>query len=491
MAGSTTLYAATGDAPCPPTLSLEGATSGDPDCGVVAATTDTEYGPTQIKDGQCPGIPTSFPTTYRVNTESEFASAYSSIQPGEAIVIEDGSYSWGTDRTLNKNGTESKPIYIVYETLQGAVFNNNNARFTITGSHHVIAGFRFNGPNDNVVRVNGPDNRIACHYMQNGGTSYIYTESNGRSDRTEVDNNVFDGNAGIAMNIIRCDPSSSSCTNNSIGMHIHHNTWKNKPSGGGAGNEAIKLGSGYHQPDGVKTYNSNANNLDAILENNLFENWNGEAELISIKADRNIIRNNCIKGSTISNIVVRTGSNNLITGNWSDTVKEGIRISGKGNYYVFNYRRAYRGGQMFRLHPGEIHTNGTRYVYTDATNNVLRYNVTSNMTRMVETEKRVGGSYTFKANPTGNIISDNAVYSDSLVGSNSSGSYVNADGRWSESQFRANNTWGSNTVLKNDLPASSCGNAALFNGPGGSSASVPGGANLLGSPATIKAPSWW
>lgn len=146
---------------------------------------------------------------------------------------------------------------------------------------------------------------------------------------------------------------------------------------------------------------------------------------------------------------------------------------------------------MFRLHPGELHPDGSRYAYTDATGNVLRYNVSSSMTRLIETEPRLGGSYLYQASPERNIVSDNLVYSDSFVGQNDSGSYRNTDSMWSESQFRANNTWGSNTIVKNDLPASACGNKALFDGPDGPNASITGSSDLLGAPSTITAPSWW
>lgn len=487
-------------APCPPKLFGGDSGSGDsPECGSQPdsddpdpiGTADTEYGPTQIKSGQCPRIPTSFAKTHLVRTESEFASAYSAVKPGEAIVIRDGTYTWNTDRTLDKRGSAETPIYILSETLQKAVFTNNNAEFKITGSHHVIAGLRFNASNDEVFRVNGPDNRVACHYFQtSGGRGYVYVDGGGAADRTEIDNNVFDNQTGIAVNVNRCDPQKTSCTNNPVGAHIHHNTWKNR-SPDGNGSEALKLGSGYQEPAGATIYSVDRNNLDAIVENNYFENWNGEDELISIKGDRNIIRNNCIKGSTISAIVIRNGNNNLITGNWSDPVREGIRVSGRRNYYVFNYRRAYKGGQMFRLHPGELHEDGSRHLYTDATRNVLRYNVTSHMTKIVETKQRQPGSYIFVANPTGNVISDNLIYSGSLIGTNASGSYVNSDGRWTEAQFRANNTWGKNTIVGDDLPASDCGNPALFDGPGGANASIPGSSHLLGAPTTINAPSWW
>ena len=57
-----------------------------------------------------------------------------------------------------------------------------------------------------------------------------------------------------------------------------------------------------------------------------------------------------------------------------------------------------------------------------------------------------------------------------------------------ESNFRANNTWGSNNVTTSDLAGSTCGNAALFDGPG-TSFDVP--STILGGARTISAPSWW
>ena len=483
-------------APCPPVLFGESGQSGESECVAQPEqpgnSSDTEYGPTQISGGECPRIPKSFPATHLVRSEAEFDSAYSKLQPGEAIVIQDGNYTWNTDRTLAKKGTAEKPIYIVYQTLQRAVFTKNNAEFMITGSHHVIAGLRFNASNDEVFRINGPDNRIACNYFQtSGGQGYIYVTGKGHGDRTEIDNNVFDNHNSTAVRILRCDPQESNCTSNSLGIHIHHNTWKNKAYAGDNGHSAIKLGSGYEAPPGIKTYNADNNNLDAIVENNYFENWDGEKELITVKSDHNIIRNNCIKGSTRSGIVVRAGKNNLITGNWSDSASEGIRISGRGNYYVFNYRRTANGGQMFRLHPGELHEDGSRYVYIDATGNVLRHNVSSSMDRLVETAPRLGGRFIFMTNPTKNVITDNLAFSSSIVGTNAKGSYLNSDGNWSESQFRSNNTWGNNTIVSSDLPSSACGNASLFDGPGGASASISGNPALLGAPTTIKAPSWW
>ena len=52
-------------APCPPGLSMDGEIV-EQECGTTGFP-DTEYGPTQIVDGQCPSIPGEFSKTYLVN----------------------------------------------------------------------------------------------------------------------------------------------------------------------------------------------------------------------------------------------------------------------------------------------------------------------------------------------------------------------------------------------------------------------------------------
>ncbi|MFU8814848.1 MAG: chondroitinase-B domain-containing protein [Pseudomonadales bacterium] len=450
------------------------------------AQADRQYGPTQIVDGKCPKIPSTFPKVYMVSSSAAFDTAYASVKPGEAIIVRNGTYSGGsTLKTLSKNGTSSAPIYILSQGLHGADFHGSFLRFHVKGSRHVIAGFRWTNPTSStIITVDGPDNRVACNVARSTSAkgTFLLTNSIGRSDRLEVDNNVLRG-LFRGMRFHRCNPTQSSCTKNSMGIRVHHNAFRDvaADSDPSVDREAILLGLGYHAVEGVKTYNANGNNMGMIVENNLFDGWNGEEELISIKSSRNIIRNNCVRNAPNTYMVVRLGDNNLITGNWQEGGRGAHRISGTGNYFVFNYQaKKTSGSYAFRPHQGS--KSGSLYTYRQASNNVWRYNVFSNFDGWMQVRNRMA---THVDAPKGNLFADNLLFSTTFKHN-----YSNLDGTWRETQFRSNNQWGSNSRVSRTLAASQCGNAALFSGPGGSGAVVKGNSRLLTS-ADIRPPSWW
>jgi len=248
-----------------------------------------------------------------------------------------------------------------------------------------------------------------------------------------------------------------------------------------ADREAIQMGDAYFAYEGTRTYNADGNDLRMIVENNMFDGWNGAEQLITVKSSRNIIRNNCIRNAPDTHIVVRLGDDNLITGNWQEGGRGAYRISGRGNYFVFNYQaKRNSGSYAFRPHQGS--RSGNQYTYRQASNGVWRYNVFANFGGWIQVRDRMN---THVDAPRGNVFSENAMYSTTYRVP-----YANLDGTWRESQFRSNNTWGSNTVVNRSLPASQCGNPALFAAPGGSGAVVPGNSRLLYT-GDIRPPSWW
>jgi hypothetical protein len=478
--------------PCPPGLvpDREGAPSAGPACGLPE---DRRYGPTALESGRCPGLPDAFSAAYFVASSAEFDAAYASVKPGEAIIVRNGTYSGSSSlKTLSKHGTASAPIYILSQSLYGADLQGSFLRFHVKGSRHVIAGFKWSNPATNtMVTVDGPDNRVACNLATSSSAqgTFILTNSQGTADRLEVDNNILKG-LFRGLRFHRCNPTLSSCTKNSLGIRVHHNTFRDVPADPdpSVDREAILVGLGYHAVEGVKTYNANGNNMNMIIENNLFDGWNGEEELISIKSSRNIVRNNCVRNAPDTYMVVRLGDNNLLTGNWQEGGRGAHRVSGVGNYFIFNYQaKKTAGSYAFRPHQGS--KSGSLYTYRQASNNVWRYNVFGNVNGWIQVRDRIS---THVDAPRGNVFANNAVYSTTFMGSDApgSGSYSNLDRTWTESQFRSNNKWGSNSVVKKTLASSHCGNATLFSGPGGSTAVVPKNTNLLYQ-GDIKPPSWW
>lgn len=490
--------------PCPPKFTaIDGFPANTEDtcesnADLIPASSDTEYGATQIVGGACPRVPSSFPAVYQVRTESEFNDAYARVQPGEAIVLMDGAYNWNTDVTLNKNGTASDPIYIIYENLHGFVCTNCARQHFVTGDYHVFAGFKFvSHDTENFIFHSGANgNRVACMYFNDGADSDIKVStpkiSNPGVTDLEVDNNVFDDHDAIPIDINDCAENESWCTDshNAHDFHIHHNTFKNKQYAGN-GNEAIMLGLAADMwAEGTYTRFGN-DRLDAIIENNLFDGWNGDPEIISVKGSRNIIRFNCVREAPSATFVVRSGNDNLIYGNWLDSVSSGIRISGARNHILFNYIRIANGEGSGVIHHPEVelpNTSNNQLKYFVSKDGAYTNNVITGAMYMVYTLHQIPEDGIINEVANGNLFQGNDFYSDSLVGNNNSNSYKAGGNIQSEAEFRAANTWGTNSVFGSDLASTTCGNPSHFNGPG-TSATVP--STVLGGGQTITAPSWW
>ena len=77
--------------PCPPSIDGSANTNCPSSTPAPPPADDSSYGP---RSGACPGVPTSFSTSTTVSTQSALAAAYAAASPGDAIVVQNGTYSW-------------------------------------------------------------------------------------------------------------------------------------------------------------------------------------------------------------------------------------------------------------------------------------------------------------------------------------------------------------------------------------------------------------
>lgn len=135
-------------------------------------------------------------------------------------------------------------------------------------------------------------------------------------------------------------PNNSTSPNTNI--HIYANYFKDITEGfdyvqeaGWTGNKAIMLGSGY-----VTTSHSNMN---AIVENNLFENCIGDGEIISNKANGNLIEGNTFINNRVPNelfnprVELRHGDNSIIRNNVFINTATGLVVHGDNHKIYNNY----------------------------------------------------------------------------------------------------------------------------------------------------------
>ncbi len=273
-----------------------------------------------------------------VSSVAEFNSALSQVQPGDSIVLRNGTY---TDQEFEfapiNNGTEALPIRFRAEA-PGQVILNGSSRLFISGDWLVASGFNFDSgslDSGSVVEFRARNNSgeatnsrftnsqiIDCNPADES-TRYFWVSLYGQNNR--VDHNKFSGqnHSGVTVVVWRDSPDPD--------FHlIDNNHFVDRPAGTGNGFETIRIGTGGQALSDSFT----------TVENNLFERVDGEIEAISVKAGGVAVRNNTFRESA-GTVTLRSGQNNIVEGNYfigkGKDLSGGVRVVGEGHTVVNNY----------------------------------------------------------------------------------------------------------------------------------------------------------
>jgi len=264
-----------------------------------------------------------------VKNNIELVAAVNNAKAGDAIILEDGRYR-NINLLVTKSGTMENPIFIIARN-PGRASIEGESSLTVRANHVVVANLLITNGNPSVdkgaVILEGDYLRFTNCRIDNfqlEGNDYKWLSLTGRFH--EIDRNIFINKrtGGSLLTIWRNDRSPNF-------HHIHLNQFVNYKDGGGLnGYETIRVGTSDHsQSDSY-----------VIIENNLFEEVNGEIEIISIKAGRTIVQGNTFK-KCVGMVTSRHGKNNLIQNNvfLADNIKDtgGVRAYDGGHIIRNNY----------------------------------------------------------------------------------------------------------------------------------------------------------
>ncbi len=236
-------------------------------------------------------------------------------------------------------GTEDKPITIKAET-PGKVFIEGVSDLKFGGNYLMVEGLHFrNGhsPSDAVIEFKVDNEKIGNHcILTNCVIEDFNKQKRDNSDRWVQfwgRHNTL-GNCYIAGKTnrgptVRVDLSGNENINNY--HQIVNNHFGPRPPKGGPSGETIQIGNSYTSMTPSYT----------MVANNLFQECNGEVEIISSKTNFNEFRNNVFYKSEGS-LVTRHGNYCTIDGNYfiGDGVNQnigGIRIINTGHWVTNNY----------------------------------------------------------------------------------------------------------------------------------------------------------
>ena len=268
--------------------------------------------------------------------------AIQNAQPGDVIVLKNGVWK-DVEIKFRGKGTKDNPITLKAETA-GKVIIEGQSYLKFGGEYLVVDGLHFkNGfsPSSAVVdfKISHKDSLDEIAYNCKFTNSVIEDFNKPKRDNSdlwvqfwgrhnELSNCYIAGKTNRGPTV-RVSIEGIESINNY--HQIVNNHFGPRPVKGGPSGETIQLGNSYTSMSPSHT----------LVANNLFEECNGEVEVISSKTNFNEFRNNVFYKSEGS-LVTRHGNYCTIDGNYfiGDGVNEnigGIRIINTGHWVTNNY----------------------------------------------------------------------------------------------------------------------------------------------------------
>jgi poly(beta-D-mannuronate) lyase len=258
------------------------------------------------------------------------------MSPGDTLLLQSGEDEWrDVNLVFEGEGEPGKPIVLAAQRPGQTIFTGQS-RLRVLGKHLVVSGLVFrdgslqggsviaigSGRGETAQDCRLTDTAIINYNPKDRKVNYKWVSVYGVRNR--VDHCRFEGQDHTGQSLVvwlGAEPN---------GHRIDHNYFAGRPELGWNGGETLRIG----------TSGRSMNNSNTLVEENLFENCDGEAEIISVKSCGNIIRRNLFLSSSGA-LTLRHGNRNRVEGNWfvgnGKKRAGGVRVIGEDHTIVNNH----------------------------------------------------------------------------------------------------------------------------------------------------------
>jgi hypothetical protein len=282
--------------------------------------------------------------------------------PGDVFIVLDGTYT-DFESVLAGHGDSLNPIIVKAETIGGVILKGDSHINFKKASHIVLEGFVFDAQGDNtLVKLEASHHiritRNVFELQTIDPVKWVYVGGiwndntfQFESHHNRIDHNTFQ-NKDTPGHYITIDGTNdgNSDFRQSKYDRIDHNHFKNNSPRAINEQESIRIG--WSEMSTSSGY--------TVVEHNLFEDCDGDPEVVSVKSCDNIIRHNTFKGC-YGTLSLRHGNRNHVEGNFffgngkpngtytnssggtSTTYTGGIRIYGTDHVIINNYMEGLKG----------------------------------------------------------------------------------------------------------------------------------------------------
>ncbi|MDB6006575.1 MAG: hypothetical protein JWR15_3562 [Prosthecobacter sp.] len=263
-----------------------------------------------------------------------FAEAAKNVAAGDTLILQDGTWT-DAHMKMHAEGTAEKPVTLKAQT-PGKVIFTGDSRLSVGGAHIVVEGLWFQNPTgEQVIELREDSKRLASDSRI---TNCAVTND---TQIAPTNSSQFVSIYGARNRVDHCYIAGKTTQGTTLvvwlavgatgeGKHqIDHNHFGPRQRLGKNGGETIRLG------DSKTSMQTAA----CIVEHNLFEKCDGEAECISNKSCGNVYRFNTFKGVS-GTLTLRHGNgctveNNVFIGDGAKGTG-GVRVIGEDHVVTGN-----------------------------------------------------------------------------------------------------------------------------------------------------------
>lgn len=344
---------------------------------------------------------------YFVENQQAYHDIAANLVAGDTVVLKDGNWK-DFEILLQGKGQQDAPITLTAET-KGGVILTGQSNLRLAGQYLVASGLVFkNGytPSSAVIAFRRNKDDLAYHSR----VTEVVIDNYSNPDKRETDywvalygkHNRFDHshlvgkrNRGVAV-AVRLDSKESQENHH----RIDHNYFGYRPTLGSNGGETLRIGTSHYS----------LTNSFTMVDHNVFEQTNGEVEIISVKSGKNTLRNNVFYEAR-GTLTLRHGNGNIIEeniffGNGVDHTG-GIRVINKDQIVRNNYLEGltgYRFGSGLTVMNGVPDSPVNRYHQVD--NAVIANNTFVNVSHI---QLAAGSDAERSAVPVNSVMKNNLI----------------------------------------------------------------------------------
>ena len=348
---------------------------------------------------------------YLVDTPKAYKQAVKQVEAGDNIILKNGVWR-DFEILFVGQGTAQDPITLTAET-KGEVILSGQSNLRLAGEHLVVSGLVFkNGytPSSEVIAFRRNKEDFAYHSRVTETVIEDYSNPDKREGdywvalygkHNRFDHNYLAGkrNKGVTL-AVRLNSEDSQQNYH----RIDHNYFGPRPIFGSNGGETLRIGTSHHS----------LSNSFTTVENNYFDQCNGEVEIISVKSGKNYLRNNTFFESR-GTLTLRHGNgnvieNNVFFGNGVDHTG-GIRVINKDQIVRNNYLEGltgYRFGSGLTVMNGVPNSPINRYHQVD--NAQISHNSLIDVDHI---QLAAGSDAERSAVPVNSLVSQNLIFNKS------------------------------------------------------------------------------